>query len=137
MSTTPQPHVPPETRGKHKTIAVVAAEWHLRSLVRAALENKRTRVIEVTTLQGLDTAVRGEHIDLIILDDECVPREEAPNNGRHQRNSALTGIPVILLTDRELHDYDPSPYALQPDRTLHKHFSPFELLNIVYALIGY
>ena len=45
-SSSPQPHVPAETKGRHKTIAVVAGEWHLRALVRAAIENKRTSVVE-------------------------------------------------------------------------------------------
>lgn len=137
MSAVPEPHVPPETRGKHKTIAVIAAAWHLRSLVRAALENKRTRILDVTTLQEFDTVARSERIDLIILDDECASDETASSNGRDQPSLAFADVPVVLLTDRAHKNHAPSPYALPPTRTLHKHFSPFELLNVVYALIGY
>lgn len=134
MSAVPQPHVPPETRGKHKTIAIIAAEWHLRSLVRAALENKRTRVFEYNSLEGLEAATQGDHIDLVILDDDCALHE---TSGRSQRAAMLANVPVILLTDDSPTEEDFSTSIVEPDRTLHKHFSPFELLNHVYALIGY
>ncbi len=124
-------------RGRHKTIAVVADAWHLRSLVRAALENKRTRVIELPSLHELDAASRDRRVDLVILAEDSVPDESAPCNRRAQPLAVLADVPVILLTAGSPPDSNALPGFLQPDRTLHTHFSPFELLHVVYALIGY
>ena len=132
---TPQPHVPAETKGRQKTIAVVAQEWHLRMLVRAAVENKRTRIVEASTLQELRAVAQGERLDLVILDGDLAPGHTAA--AQSKRDSAFQDTPLLLLTDRDLLETPLPDGALQPNRTLHKHFSPFELLNIVYALIGY
>ena len=116
---------------------MVADAWHLRSLVRAALENKRTRVIETTSPRDLYAAAQTRRFDLIILDGDSVPQESAPSNSQSRPIPALAGVPVILLTDSPPPDDTTFPGPLQPDRTLHRHFSPFELLNAVYALTGY
>ena len=131
----PQPHVPAETKGRHKTIAVAAPAWHLRALVRAAVENKRTRVVEADSLQALSAIARNEPLDLVILDSDLACHGATPSAAQPTRDPALAGAPLLLLTDPSA----PAPHvsALQPDRTLHKHFSPFELLNAVYALTGY
>ncbi len=134
---TPQPHVPAETKGRHKTIAVVAAEWHLRMLVRAAVENKRTSIVEASTLQELAAVAQDERLDLVILDGDLAPGGTAAPPAQSKLDAAFAGIPLLLLTDRAVSKLSLPDGALQPIRTLHKHFSPFELLNIVYALTGY
>ena len=133
----PQPHVPPETKGRNKTVAIVAAAWHLRSLVRAAVENKRTSVVEASTLAELRTAANFESLDLVILDVDLDPIGAKTMYQKLKRDPALTHVPVILLTDPTGLDALPPEVLIHPDRTLHKHFSPFELLNLVYALTGY
>ena len=133
----PQPHVPAETRGRRKTIAVAAPAWHLRALVRAAVENKRTRVIEASSLDALHGIARDESLDLVILDAEVAECETTPLAESREQESALANVPVLLLTDHTTPADSSFPDVLQPDRTLHKHFSPFELLNAVYALTGY
>lgn len=135
--TKPQPHVPPETRGKHKTIAVVAAEWHLRALVRAAIESKRTRVMEAASLRDLRDVSGGSHLDLVILDAGVALGGQTASDVHAERYPTLADTPLLLLTDSTPPDDAPNAIAFQPDRTLHKHFSPFELLNVVYALAGY
>lgn len=132
-----QPHVLPETKGRSKTIAVVAAAWHLRSLVRAAVANKRTSVVEATSLEELRAIASGEVIDLVILDTE-LPREDAAMVYKRLKcDPALGDVPVILLADQAVAGEASYLEVQQPDRTLHKHFSPFELLNLVYTLTGY
>ena len=137
MSATSQPHVPPVTSGKHKTIAVVAAAWHLRSLVRAALANKRTSVVEASSLKELRAAALGESVDLVILDFDLTANESKTPYQELKRDPTFTHVPVILLTDPSALDPNPPGGLSPPDRTLHKHFSPFELLNLVYSLTGY
>jgi DNA-binding response OmpR family regulator len=133
----PQYHVPPETKGKSKTIAVVAAQWHLRTLIRAAIENKRTRVIDAMSVEELAELAQDEQCDLVILDADIAPHDGSDALTQCKQDPALATVPVLLLTNRApAADLQPSA-TIQPDRTLHKHFSPFELLNIVYALIGY
>lgn len=136
-SVTSQPHVPPETKGRTKTIAVAANAWHLRALVRAAVENKRTRVVEATSLEEMRTIARSEHIDLVILDADLGCDDAIAPNAQLKNDPALSTVPLILLTNRTASEDRSSASISHPDRTLHKHFSPFELLNIVYALIGY
>lgn len=133
----PQPHVPAETKGRHKTIAVAAPAWHLRALVRAAVENKRTRVIEAASLKALRGIARDERLDLVIVDADLAVCDTTPLSAQLPCDSALAEAPLLLLTDRAAPDDASSASAFQPDRTLHKHFSPFELLNAVYALTGY
>lgn len=129
--------MPPETRGRSKTIAVVATAWHLRSLVRAAVENKRTSVLEASSLKELRAIGPKERIDLVILDTD-IPREDTAKPYEElKRESAFTEVPVILLINGASPN-ETSPLDVHPpDRTLHKHFSPFELLNLVYSLTGY
>ena len=136
-SATSQPHVPVETKGKRKTVAVVAEQWHLRALVRAAVENKRTKVVEASSLEELRTIAYGERIDLVILDAETVCDEKALANHQLKRDPALADVPVILLADQAAPNETSSLNVHPPDRTLHKHFSPFELLNLVYEITGY
>ena len=131
-----QPHVPTERIGRHKTILAAAAAWHLRSLVRAAVENKRTKVVEASSLEEL-RAITGEHIDLVILDAGLAHDDPMLSYDYLKRDPALIDVPFILLTDRAEPAATLPSGRYHPDRTLHKHFSPFELLNIVYALIGY
>ena len=133
----PQPHVPPETRGRHKTVVVAAAEWHLRALVRAAIENKRTQVVEAATLAALSAVARSTPLDLVILDAGVVLDAQPVGEAHAARHTAWADTPLVLLTDPTVPDDAPALAAIQPDRTLHKHFSPFELLHIVYALTGY
>ncbi len=133
----PQPHVPAETKGRHKTIAVAAPAWHLRALVRAAVENKRTRVVEASSLESLRAIAGDERLDLVILDAELARHGATAPSAQRTRGPALAGAPLLLLTDPSAPAAAPHVSALQPDRTLHKHFSPFELLNAVYALTGY
>ncbi len=133
----PQPHVPAETRGRRKTIAVAAPAWHLRALVRAAVENKRTRVVEADSLQALSAIAGNERLDLVIVDGDLAAIESASPYAQTKIDPAIADVPLLLLTDRAAPGDSSSASALQPDRTLHKHFSPFELLNIVYALTGY
>lgn len=129
--------MPPETKGRSKTIAVVAAAWHLRALVRAAVANKRTHVAEATSLEELRAIARGEGIDLVIL-DAGLPREDAAMAYTQLKcDPAFSNVPVILLTDRTATNEPSSLDVRHPDRKLHKHFSPFELLNLVYSLTGY
>ncbi len=127
----------PETKGRSKTIAVVAAAWHLRSLVRAALANKRTSVVEASSLKELRAAAQGERLDLVILDFELTPNRPKTPYQELKRDTAFSHVPVILLTDPSAPDPNPPGGLSPPDRTLHKHFSPFELLNLVYSLTGY
>ena len=134
---TPQPHAPIETKGKRKTVAVVAAAWHLRALVRAAVENKRTRVVEASSLESLRAIAHAERLDLVILDADLARDGATPPSAQRTRDPALADAPLLLLTDPAAPDAAPHRSALQPDRTLYKHFSPFELLNAVYALTGY
>jgi len=129
--------VPPETKGRRKTIAVVAAAWHLRSLVRAAVENKRTSVVEASSLEELRAITPREEINLVILDADLFSNDSTLPYSRIKGESALADVPVILLTDRGAPDESSSLQVRHPDRTLHKHFSPFELLNLVYTLTGY
>ena len=136
-SVTSQPHVPVETKGKRKTFAVVAGQWHLRSLVRAAVENRRTRVIEASNLQALNTIALGERLDLVILDDDLSRDDPMMAYDHLKRGPAFRDVPFILLTDRAAPAAAPLSGLNHPDRALHKHFSPFELLNLVYALTGY
>lgn len=136
-SVTSQPHVPPETKGRTKTIAVVAAMWHLRSLVRAAVENKRTKVVEASCLEDLRVIACSERIDLVILDIEITGDETMLAYDSLKRDPALRDVPFILLTDRAAPNAAPLSGLIHPDRALHRHFSPFELLNLVYALTGY
>ena len=136
-SVTPQPHVPVETKGKQKTIAVVAEQWHLRALVRAAVENKRTSVVEASSLEELRTIACGVRIDLVILDAETVCDDEELEAALLTWDGPLAEVPVILLTDQTAPEETSLPGSFPPFRTLHKHFSPFELLNFVYTLIGY
>lgn len=132
-----QPHVPRETKGRSKTIAVVAAAWHLRSLVRAALANKRTSVVEASSLEELRAIAPKERIDLVILDTDIARESTAMPYEELKRESAFTEVPVILLINGASPN-ETSPLDVHPsDRTLHRHFSPFELLNLVYALTGY
>jgi len=127
----------PETKGRSKTIAVVAAAWHLRALVRAALANKRTSVVEASSLEELRAAAQSESLDLVILDFGLSPNESETPYQELKRDPVFTHVPVILLTDPSARDSNPPESLSQPDRTLHKHFSPFELLNLVYNLTGY
>ncbi len=136
-SVTPQPHVPVETKGRRKTIAVVAEQWHLRALVRAAVENKRTRVAEASTLQAISAIAHRERLDLVILDADLVCDDAMAPYAQLKRDPALADVPMILLTDRTASEEWSTASVRHPDRTLHKHFSPFELLNIVYTLTGY
>ncbi|MCY4438421.1 MAG: response regulator [Chloroflexi bacterium] len=136
-SVTPQPHVPVETKGKQKTIAVVTEVWHLRALVRAAVENKRTRVAEASNLQAISAIAHRERLDLVILDADLVCGDATAPYAQLKRDPALADVPLILLTDRTTPDDGSSTSVSHPDRTLHKHFSPFELLNLVYTLTGY
>ncbi len=134
---TPQPHVPPETKGRRKTILVAAAAWHLRSLVRAAVENKRTSVVEASSLEELRAAARSDSLDLVILDVKLNSIDARTTYQNLKSDPALTHVPVILLTDPTGLDAILPEDLVHPDCTLHKHFSPFELLNLVYALTGY
>ncbi len=134
---TPQPHVPAETKGRHRTIAVVAQAWHLRMLVRAAVENKRTRIVEASTLQELSAIAQGEQLALVILDGDLAPGHTEALPAQSKLDAAFADIPLLLLTDRTVLEATQTEGAVQPYRTLHKHFSPFELLNIVYTLTGY
>lgn len=127
----------PETKGRSKTIAVVAAAWHLRSLVRAAVENKRTSVVEASSLNELRAAAQSENLDLVILDFELMPIESKTPYQQLKCDPAFTHVPVILLTDPSALDLNPPEGLSLPDRALHKYFSPFELLNLVYSLTGY
>ena len=136
-SVTSQPHVPVETKGKRKTVAVVAEQWHLRSLVRAAVENKRTKVVEASGLEDLRVIASSERIDLVILDIELTGDETMLAYDHLKRDPAFRDVPFILLTDRAAPNEAPLSCLIHPDRALHKHFSPFELLNLVYALTGY
>ena len=136
-SSSPQPHVPAETKGRHKTIAVVAGEWHLRALVRAAVENKRTSVVEASSLQALSDIARSEQIDLAILDADLDCDDATAPYAHLKGDPRLATVPVILLTNRAAPEERSTARVRHPDRTLHKHFSPFELLNIVYTLTGY
>ena len=136
-NSTSQPHVPTERRGRHKTIAVVTEVWHLRALVRAAVENKRTSVIEASSLEELRTIACGARIDLAILEVEAVCSGEELEPALLTWDGPLAEVPVILLTDQTAPDETSLPGSFPPFRTLHKHFSPFELLNLVYTLIGY
>ena len=129
--------MPPETKGRSKTIAVVAAAWHLRSLVRAAVENKRTSVVEAQSHEELRAIARSEGIDLLILDAGFSREDTAMVYEKLKCDPALGSVPVILLTDSAAPDETASFDVRHPDRTLHKHFSPFELLNLVYSLTGY
>lgn len=109
----------------------------MRSLVRAAVENKRTHVVEAESLEELCAIARGEGVDLVIL-DAGLPREDATMAYTQLKsNPAFGNVPVILLTDRAATNEPSSLDVRHPDRTLHKHFSPFELLNLVYTLTGY
>lgn len=135
-SVTSQPHVPVETKGKRKTVAVVAEQWHLRSLVRAAVENKRTKVVEASSLEEL-RSIAVEQIDLVILDAGLAQDDPALAYDHLKRNPAFRDVPFILLTDRAAPNEATLSGLIHPDRTLHKHFSPFELLNLVYTLTGY
>ena len=136
-SVTSQPHVPVETKGKRKTVAVVAEQWHLRSLVRAAVENKRTKVVEASCLEDLRVIASSERMDLVILDIEITGDETMLAYDHLKRDPAFRDVPFILLTDRAAPNEAPLFGLIHPDRALHKHFSPFELLNLVYALTGY
>ena len=136
-SSSPQPHVPAETKGRHKTIAVVAGEWHLRALVRAAIENKRTSVVEALTLQDMSALAHDERLDLVILDADLAPDNTVPDYTSLFCDPVFAAIPLIVLTDRTARDVTALTGASQQVRTLYKHFSPFELLNIVYTLTGY
>lgn len=136
-SITSQPHVPPETKGRTKTIAVAAAAWHLRALVRAAVENKRTKVVEASCLEDLRVIASRERIGLVILDADLTCDGTAMSYECLKRDLTFTDVPFIVLTNRAAPDETPSSGLYHPDRALHKHFSPFELLNIVYTLTGY
>ena len=136
-SSSPQPHVPVETKGRHKTIAVVAGEWHLRALVRAAVENKRTSVIEASSLQALSALAHDERLALVILDTDLDCDDVTAPYAHLKGDPGLSTVPVILLINRAAPKERSTAIVSHPDRTLHKHFSPFELLNIVYTLTGY
>ena len=56
---------------------------------------------------------------------------------RSFHDPVFAAIPLIVLTDRTARDVTALTGASQQVRTLYKHFSPFELLNIVYTLTGY
>ena len=127
----------PETKGRSKTIAVVATAWYLRSLVRAALANKRTSVVEAESLEELCAIARGEVVDLVILDAGFGRKDTAMVYKKLKCNPALSNVPAIVLTDGVTPDGKSFLDVHHPDRTLHKHFSPFELLNLVYSLTGY
>lgn len=129
--------MPPETKGRHKTIVVAAPEWHLRAIVRAAVENKRTNVVEASSLEKLCTIARVERIDLVVLDADLPGDDAALAYAQLKRDPGLGSVPVILLTNSPAPEGKAPLDVHHPDRTLHKHFSPFELLNIVYALTGY
>ena len=134
---TSQPHAPPETKGRHKTILVAAAAWHLRSLVRAAVENKRTKVVEATSLEDVRAIASRERIDLVILDAGLAHDDPALSYDHLKRDPSFIDVPLILLTDHTAPNETSLSGLIHPDRTLHKHFSPFELLNLVYTLTGY
>ena len=133
----PQLHVPPETKGRRKTILVAAAAWHLRSLVQAALANKRTRVMEASALADVRAAAKCESLDLVILDSDLDPIDTKTLYRMLKRDPALAHVPVILLTGPAGCDPMPPEDLFHPDCTLQRHFSPFELLNLVYTLTGY
>ena len=118
-------------------MVVVATAWHLRAIVRAAVENKRTNVVEASSLEKLRTIAHGERIDLVIFDTDLPGEDAALAYTQLKRDPALGSVPVILLTDSPAPEGTAPLNVHHPDRALHKHFSPFELLNLVYSVTGY
>lgn len=88
-------------------------------------------------MEELRAAAEVATLDLVILDFDLTPNESGTPYQELKRDPAFSHVPVILLTDPSPLVPNPAESLSQPDRTLHKHFSPFELLNLVYGITGY
>jgi two-component system KDP operon response regulator KdpE len=118
--------------GARKTILVVDDELQIRRVVKNALADDATRVLEAATArEGLDLAA-AERPDLIVL-DLGLPDGAGEESCRQLRS--WTQAPILVLTARHSDTEKVSLFDAGADDYVTKPFSPAELKARVRALL--
>jgi two-component system phosphate regulon response regulator PhoB len=117
------------------TVLVVEDEPNIQELVAVNLRHAGHRVLQASSAEQAETAIRAELPDVVIL-DWMLPGESGLALARRLRGEARTrDLPILMLTARAMEQDKLAGLDAGADDYLTKPFSPRELVARIKAVL--